>query len=85
MSTLYVTLISYAGGHIDDAAAEACALATRIGINVSFTFNGVECFAEPGSAASDLLALWNEAFNSKKAYRYRIDRIAYAHGPKVVQ
>jgi hypothetical protein len=62
---MYVTVEILGGTDIKEAAAEACALANRIGVGVQFDFNEVSCHARPGGDREALERNYHEALTSK--------------------
>lgn len=61
MSTLSINVGVYAGSPIEEAAGDACVLATQLGCTIQFQFNGVECMAIPGGSSSVLIENWRAA------------------------
>lgn len=73
-SVLSITTKVTAGCPIDEATAEACALATKLGIWVHFEFNGVDCNAAPHSDPKELGISQQRSQDSNTRYP-----MAYAH------
>lgn len=64
LKTFVVRVELFAGVSIEDAAAEMCQLASRIGVRVEARFNGVTLWARPG----------DDAVKLAKAYHIEIQR-----------
>ena len=73
-SVLSISTKVTAGCPIDEATAEVCALATKLGIWVHFEFNGVDCNAAPHSDPKELAISQQRAQDSNTRYP-----MAFAH------
>lgn len=62
---------AFAGTHIDRACEQATNVATILGVVVHFNFNGVECYARPGSDWTTLSRAWGEIFHTPEDKRSR--------------
>ena len=62
------------GTSIENASIEACRVATHLGINVSFDFNGMKCIAQPNSLYVDLINSYHEELELDKRYRIATSR-----------
>lgn len=69
MSALSLKVEGFAGTGIRECCQEACRLARRLGIIVTFDFNGVHCMARPDGLAKDLEENWKLELASKKLYK----------------
>lgn len=61
----------FAGIRVDEAAADLCELANRIGVRCEADFNGVKLWARPGDDPQRLAASWDEQIK-RPAHLYRI-------------
>lgn len=64
----------FAGIHVDEAAADLCELANRIGVRCVGDFNGVKLWARPGDDPARLVESWYEQMKRPAA----LHRIAQA-------
>ena len=62
------------GTDIQEASREACKLATLIGVDVDFDFNGCLCIAQPNAKAEDLIGEYYLSLNSGRDYRMAFAR-----------
>lgn len=65
------TVEVFAGSHISRACEQATNVATLLGVVVHFDFNGVGCYARPGSDWRTLESAWGEIFSTPEAERSR--------------
>ncbi len=65
---MYLEIKVMGGENIDRVAAEACALANRIGCDVHFRFNDVLCMALQQGDPAVLVENWKAASESKSQY-----------------
>lgn len=68
MSSFYLRLETQPGTGIQTAAGEACVLANKLGVVVTFDFNGVLCMAIPGGSSDVLVENWKRELASKSSY-----------------
>jgi hypothetical protein len=68
MSNFYLRLEAQPGSDIEAAAGEACVLAAKLDIVVTFDFNGVHCMAIPGGSSSALVENWRNELTGKSQY-----------------
>lgn len=61
----------FAGIHVNEAAADLCELANRIGVRCEADFNGVKLWARPGDDPARLAESWDEQMK-QPANLYRI-------------
>lgn len=66
-----VDISCFAGTHIARACMQATRVATLLGVIVHFDFNGVPCYARPGSDWRTLQARWQEIFDIPEDKRQR--------------
>lgn len=64
MSEFSLELQAFAGSGIDACATEAIRLANKLGITVTFWFNGVRCIACVRDDPASLAAEWHRVSNS---------------------
>lgn len=62
---------AFAGTHIARACEQATNVATILGVVVHFNFNGVACYARPGSDWRTLQTAWEEIFSVPEDKRSR--------------
>lgn len=60
---------AFGGCHIDRACEQATNVATILGVVVRFDFNGVACYARPGSDWTTLARAWGEIFHTPENKR----------------
>lgn len=68
-NNLYLELEAYGGSHIEPTCADAVALATRLGVQVHFQFNGVCVMANPGCDPKLLAKRAQEEMSSGSAFK----------------
>jgi len=61
----------FAGTHIQRACEQATKAASILGVVVRFDFNGVSCYARPGSEWRTLARAWERISNIPEAERSR--------------
>lgn len=66
----YIDITPYAGSHLNDVAEEMGALADRLGINVTASFNGVRLLARPGENAMAIPPNYDKAMKAKGEYKH---------------
>jgi hypothetical protein len=69
---MYIEAKVLGGEGIEDTCRRALALATRIGCDVHFKFNDVNCMAIQGHDPKDLIASWWEAVDSKTCHKIAV-------------
>ena len=74
MTQLTVEMEVSPGTTIEDAAVEACQIATKIRVGVGFKHNGVECVALPDGDWRELVGLWYLIMAE-----HTTNRVAFAH------
>lgn len=55
MNNISIEVKMSPGTCIEDAAKEACDLATKVGVSIEFKFNDVLCVAQPNGNVSELV------------------------------
>lgn len=63
------TVEAFAGSHIASVCEQATNVATLLGVVVHFDFNGVACYARPGSDWRTLQRRWEEIFHAPEKER----------------
>lgn len=61
---------AFGGVHINRACEQATNVATVLGIVVHFDFNGIECYARPGSDWTTLVRRWEELMEQKERSQF---------------
>jgi hypothetical protein len=62
------------GQDIESAARQSVELATRLGIEVHFNFNGTTCVAQPRSDYRQMVNEFNELRGDKRIYSFAFAR-----------
>jgi hypothetical protein len=61
---------AFGGVHINRACEQATNIATILGIVVHFDFNGIKCYARPGSDWTTLVRRWEELMEQKERSQF---------------
>lgn len=65
------TVEAFAGTHIDRACKQATNVASLLDVVVRFDFNGVQCYARPGSDWRTLKEAWEKIYSIPEDKRSR--------------
>ncbi len=79
---MYLEVKVMGGENIERVAAEACALANRIGCDVHFKFNDVLCMALQQGDPAVLVENWKAACESKSQYPIATTHPSRHNGPR---
>lgn len=69
MNAFSLELHGFAGSSIEDCCKEAVRLAEKLGIGITFNFNGVKCFAFEGDDPDLIVRDWHRALSSQSKYK----------------
>ena len=70
MIAAQITIEPCPGSSIENVCALATRIANVLDLGVSFSFNGVDCLAQPGIVPNDLAEEWNRVMDSKQVHRF---------------
>lgn len=62
------------GATIENAAEQSCALATKLGCDIDFNFNGVHCVAQPNGDPKEMIGMFFLVLSSATSHKF-----AFAH------
>lgn len=68
--SIHLEVTPYAGSHLNDVAEEMGALADRLAINVTASFNGVRVLARPGENAMAIPPNYDKAMKAKGEHKH---------------